>query len=873
MHQMRGSESIGFVRRRCESAAIWLLIALPFLIEAIAAGDDPAAKPTRGDETIAKEVSPRLRFDNLDSDRDGQLSETEFLWGAADARTAKRDFKLFDLNEDGQLSYEELLLSPDLTPFDQRGRLPDPVVARVEQRLAEIEAHWKDWDRNGDGQLGKDEFTASMLTRSIPGLSSSGWDDWDLDRSGGISRDECRKVLEVAYGVIRPDGQPLRNIRGQVLQAFAFQSLDRNHDDRLDHDEYVKSGFDGELAEGRFKAADTDQDGFLSIREWAALPYRWTDPMKDFRQMDKNLDGQLDREELVSGAPVWLKPIAARLLPGFDVNADGRLSLPEYQFTPLVNQLAGWHVLLQDRNHDGLLNRDEFRWEAGLPLAALLDEYFDLFDSDHNGHLELAEFSFRTLRRDPQREFHNFDLDEDGRLNEVELGIATGNKPQIERRLLKLFDFDGDRQLSYDEFLTVPGLVPKQMRGRLPDPIVKLVETEMARIDSKWSVWDRDGDQALNRDEFQASGLGRFVRGLLLSTWKDWDRDGNGKISHEDCRQLLEIAFGVRRLTGEPLRYESGITVNWAFFGNIDRNHNGRLDLDEFIKHGMQGELSETRFRETDANHDQTITFAEWSKVDYWLNDPIADFLWMDTDFDGQLDRVELLNGAPQWQRRVAQFLFPGFDLDRDGFMSLEEYRRTPLANHFANWNELRRDSDNDGRLSAGDFQWGRHPELAGLEAEYFRCLDVNHDNSLDLTEFFFYIDPAKAPPEAIFAQRDRDADGRLSFDEVLGDFKSAEGAKPDEAYELRLARIEEAFRKADADHDQFLTLDEFRSPAGIEAIDPDVALRRIAATAASTGIPASGADAGGRGRMWLIVGVNGLMLLAAFAYVTFIKK
>jgi len=57
--------------------------------------------------------------------------------------------------------------------------------------------------------------------------------------------------------------------------------------------------------------------------------------------------------------------------------------------------------------------------------------------------------------------------------------------------------------------------------------------------------------------------------------------------------------------------------------------------------------------------------------------------------------------------------------------MSLDEYRRNPLANFFTMWHEPRRDSDNDGKLSPVEFQWRRRPELACLEAEYFRCLDV----------------------------------------------------------------------------------------------------------------------------------------------------
>ena len=423
----------------------------------------------------------------------------------------------------------------------------------------------------------------------------------------------------------------------------------------------------------------------------------------------------------------------------------------------------------------------------------------------------------------------------------------------------------------------MPELVPATLRGRFPDPIVNLVDREMANIDEKWRAWDKNGDKVLARDEFQSSGLARLVSGLALSTWGDWDWDGDGAISRADVRRLLEVAFGVRRLKGEPLRFESGIVVNAMLFGEIDRDHSDQLEHDEFVSSGFDGAQAEERFRNTDANHDGIISFAEWTQLQFRWIDPVAEFLRIDADLDGRIDEAEFLKAAVHWQNNMARHVFPSFDLNRDGVLSLEEYQRTPFVNLCVMWTAPRLDSDNDGLLSRAEFKWGRPPELGGIEAEYFRLFDLNQDRQLDLTEFYFVIDPIKGPRELVFKQRDLDEDGKLSFDEVLGDFKpppsAKPGTKPDQAYELRLARIEEAFRKADVDHDQLLTLDEFRSPAGIEAIDPDVALHRTAAAAATTGIPATAAQAGDQRRMWLIVGGNAVLLLAVFAYVIFIKK
>jgi hypothetical protein len=140
------------------------------------------------------------------------------------------------------------------------------------------------------------------------------------------------------------------------------------------------------------------------------------------------------------------------------------------------------------------------------------------------------------------------------------------------------------------------------------------------------------------------------------------------------------------------------------------------------------------------------LSFAEFSTLQYRWIDPVADFMRIDTNLDGRIDRSELFDGSPEWQLAVARHLFPGFDLDRDGFLSLDEYQRLPCVNLLARWFEARRDSNNDGKLSRGDFRWSKGPALAGLEAEYFRCFDLNQDEVLDLTEFDFQTAAAKAP-------------------------------------------------------------------------------------------------------------------------------
>jgi Ca2+-binding EF-hand superfamily protein len=813
------------------------------------------------------------KFAQLDVDKDKKLSIDEFTAAADEAarRRLSRDFRVFDLDRDGNLTFDEFLTVPSQAPIALRGPLPDPIAELVTRWMSEIEKKWNVWDQNGDGELSRVEFAGCALAGLVPGLKQSSFDDWNRDARRGVSRDDCRSFLEVGCGVRRPDGQLLRTPSARVYNWMAFKHADLNRDDKVDHEEHIKCGFDGDQAEARFLEMDADHDGAISFGEWNAAPFRTIEPAAFFLEIDTNLDGRVDRAELLKGEPAWRSAIARQTFPAFDLDRDGFLSLHEYRLTPMANPIVKWHEPVVDHDSDGFLSLAEFRWESGWCPAILTAEYFRLFDANQDGRLDQDEFSFNTIRRDPQRDFRGFDTDEDGSLNEAELVGAAGDKPRIER-LLKLFDRDADRRLSYGEFLTVPGLVPILLRGPLPDPIVKLVDAQMAAIDENWAGWDKNGDKTLDRNEFQSSGLARRIPGLILSTWQDWDQNGDGSLSRDDCRRLMEIAFGVRRPTGELLRYESGVTINAMFFDYIDENHDGRLDRGEFLKRSFQGEQADARFSEFDSDKSGILTFAEWSRASLGMIDPIGEFLRIDADLDGRLDPAEFLNGTPDWQAKVARHVFPGFDIDRDGFLSLEEYRRIPLVNFFVPWHEPRRDSDNDGRLSSGDFQWGRRPDLACLEAEYFRTFDVNHDDMLDLDEFFFQIDAAKAPRDVVFAQRDLDRDGKLSFDEVLGDFKPPAGSKPDSGYEVRLARMEEAFRKADADHDRSLSLDEFRTPAALEAINPDAPLAQAASLASATGTGPSVAAEGERWRMWLIVGGNVVLIVLVGTYVTFKK-
>lgn len=383
---------------RSPQILICLHFALTPLLPASAA-DDSA--------TAAARAAPA--FASADRDRDGQLSLEEFQKDRGPADVARRDFRLFDRNADYRLTLDEFCAIPTVLPPDQRGPLPDPMLALVDTIAAKLDIACGNWHEAPDREIDAEDFIHNFTEAFRSFGEQFNITDADADKNGNIRRGEARRFLEILLGVRRTDGKLLRHPDGRVVNYMLYQHVDLDGNDRLDKTEFVERSYGGPDVAQEFDKVDADRNRQISFEEWCAMSGRaMTDPILEFRDLDKNLDAKVDRAELLAGTPDWKRKLAECAIPAFDVDRDGVLSLPEYRMTLQANMVVQWQTPPADANDDSTLSFAEFKFAPPqFPLLRIV--YFHRLDTNSDGRLQPEEFYFPTKTPD---EF--FVLNEDG---------------------------------------------------------------------------------------------------------------------------------------------------------------------------------------------------------------------------------------------------------------------------------------------------------------------------------------------------------------------------------------------------------------------------------------------------------------------------
>jgi len=184
-------------------------------------------------------------------------------------------------------------------------RPPEKPAAKEEAKparpahLFDVDEFMKEYDRNKDGFLSKDE---------LPERFRYLFEKLDTDKDGKISRAELEKGIYHMQSKRRPsdfvfilvemsDCDECCAEELQVVYDF-IRKLDKNNDGKIDADELKagRSDLVKKRIDGIFAELDANKDGKISKEEARGYIRR------HFKELDANGDGFISRDELEKGA-------------------------------------------------------------------------------------------------------------------------------------------------------------------------------------------------------------------------------------------------------------------------------------------------------------------------------------------------------------------------------------------------------------------------------------------------------------------------------------------------------------------------------------------------------------------------------------------
>lgn len=799
-------------------------------------------------QSLASEPESALeRFAELDLDKNGFLSREEYAVSEAAGapEVAARDFAVLDFNHDGSLSVDEFRASLRYRfPVAERGRVPDPMVDFAQRAIEQWQAIFARADSDGNGRLSLQEWPKAELTNSFAVLGESPFSDWDRDRDGQVEFAEGELWFQIGYGLRSADGKQLRSPGATVVSWAYIRGMDRDGNGVVSREEFVSQYWAGkERSPGVFQEIDLDGDGVATFEELSGSPVFALDVMEAFLLADTDLDSFLNTEELVASANRWQKNVALRLVAAFDEDGDTKLSLWEYRTTPIANPGSDWNRRRKDADHDGRLSWKEFYLEKAPSMMGQNWFVFGRFDRNQDGFLGADEFEFDVDRsKVPQAatveaEFRSQDRNGDGELEFAELFTAASPPEAGETAIRKyrkmrayhaewfrIADRDRNGRLTSAEYANSPSkfqplafatLMEQDRDGEIGatlDPVLDLMEARLEKVLQVLLLHEADAEGSLPASKWPFLQLAGTTPELAGIPANEWDRNRDGRVTEDECRFILEVAYGVRLPNGQLLRLPVSLVVNWASVSHFDQNGDGVLSNKEYTTRHWGGPVKAAEiFRQLDANGNGQADYQEISTSPVFINDTVRMFFKFDANGDGYLDQRELLTAATKAQQNLALRLLPGFDANADGKLSLHEFRSCPLANQVSDWHRLRKDSDNDGRLSWAEFYIEKSPFLVGLSYEFFGRFDLDHDGYLDSRELEAKVDFNRISPDIAFRIKDRNSDGKLALEEFFAEHSPPESdSNAVERYQLRLASAESRFLARDVDHDGALDLGEF---------------------------------------------------------------
>jgi Ca2+-binding EF-hand superfamily protein len=420
-----------------------------------------------------------------------------------------------------------------------------PVVAMAQVSAAR-EQTFRERDKNHDGVLTLEEYGGH------PGNFAA------MDANGDrvLSRDEF--VNRYREG---NENAPPAVSTGPLVEApplvDVFARMDRNRDNAI-----TRSEWRSDMAPASFARLDRNHDGVVTRDEFAnPLPLGSAEAR--FGDLDLNGNGIIERNE-------WRGETLS-----FDVvdrNRDNRVTVDEY-----VNQPTGYAYgqgTLQsrfaqlDRNHNGVVNRGEWRGET---------MSFDAVDRNGDNRITLDEYvnqtadgygnNYGTGTNDMQARFARMDRNRDGVVSRSEWRDSTA---------FRTVDRNNDGVVTLREYLNAP-VVYEQPSGYNPS----YGNDQYATSRSAFRDLDRNGNGFIERREWPYD----------LTQFDAMDRNGDGRLAPYEYDRTQATTRGTdqefRRLdlNGDGVITRREWTGSALTFDNYDRNRDGVVSRDEFMNY------------------------------------------------------------------------------------------------------------------------------------------------------------------------------------------------------------------------------------------------------------------------------------------------
>ena len=162
----------------------------------------------------------------------------------------------------------------------------------------------------------------------MPGGGEDRADEPEASAPGMIAGLPPRQVLSM-LGAQLEDGVSERELAG-YRRVFGFGDADG--DGRHSRREYVDEGvyMSQQARQGIFRAADSDDDGFVTQDEYVLNRIITDEAKRIFEQMDADRDGRLSEVELVGSGRLEDESLAREVFEALDSDGDGELVIPEY---------------------------------------------------------------------------------------------------------------------------------------------------------------------------------------------------------------------------------------------------------------------------------------------------------------------------------------------------------------------------------------------------------------------------------------------------------------------------------------------------------------------------------------------------------------